>query len=140
MAEAHDGASGETAGKAVAQQQDHSAPAPAIAVVRTDRIPNPGFPPERLRVTDLDPKKEKQAERTISALFFLSIVGSVLAAATTQTYDLTLRPFGTGSWAAGERAFTVGLGHDLAAGHSLRVYIEPIAAGVDVPNLWLRVT
>ena len=57
MAEAHDGTSGETAGKAVAPQQDHSAPAPAVAVVRADRIPNPGFPPERLRVTDLDPKK-----------------------------------------------------------------------------------
>lgn len=79
MAEAHDGTSGETAGKAVAPQQDHSAPTPAVAVVRADRIPNPGFPPERLRVTDLDPKKEKQAERTISALFFLSIIGSVLA-------------------------------------------------------------
>jgi ubiquinol-cytochrome c reductase iron-sulfur subunit len=79
LAEEHGATSGETAGKAVAQQQDHTAPAPAIAVVRTDRIPNPGFPPERLRVTDLDPKKEKQAERTISALFFLSIIGSVLA-------------------------------------------------------------
>ncbi len=79
MAEANDGTSGEAAGKAVAPQQDHSAPAPATAVVRADRIPNPGFPPERLRVTDLDPKKEKQAERTISTLFFLSIVGSVLA-------------------------------------------------------------
>jgi ubiquinol-cytochrome c reductase iron-sulfur subunit len=82
LAEAHDGTpNGETVGNAVAQQADHAAPAPAVAVVRTDRIPNPGFPPERLRVTDLDPKKEKQAERTISALFFLSIVGSVLAVA-----------------------------------------------------------
>ncbi|MDO9589859.1 MAG: Rieske 2Fe-2S domain-containing protein, partial [Microcella sp.] len=50
-----------------------------VAVVRADRISNPGFPPERLRVTDLDPKKAKQAERTISALFFLSVIGSVLA-------------------------------------------------------------
>lgn len=82
MAEAHDGVdSGETAGKAVAQQDDHSTPAPPVAVARLDRIENPGFPPERLRVTDLDPKKEKQAERAISALFFLSIVGSVLAVA-----------------------------------------------------------
>jgi len=47
--------------------------------VRADRIPNPGFPPERLRVTDLDPKKEKQAERTVSGLFLLSIVGSIIA-------------------------------------------------------------
>jgi ubiquinol-cytochrome c reductase iron-sulfur subunit len=81
MAEAHDSVSGETASKAVAQQDDHSAPAPAVAVVRVDRIPNPGFPPERLRVTDLDPKKEKQAERTISGLFFLSVIGSVFAVA-----------------------------------------------------------
>ncbi len=82
MAEAHDSAhGGETPGTAVAQQQDHSAPAPAVAVVRSDRFPNPGFPPERLRVTDLDPKKEKQAERTISALFFLSVIGSVFAVA-----------------------------------------------------------
>lgn len=82
MAQAHDGVdSGETAGTVVAQREDHSVPAPAVAVVRTDRVANPGFPPERLRVTDLDPKKEKQAERTVSALFFLSIVGSVLAVA-----------------------------------------------------------
>ena len=63
----------------VATVDDHAANAPATAVVRTDRVPNPGFPPERPRVTDLDPKKEKQAERTISALFLLSVVGSVLA-------------------------------------------------------------
>jgi ubiquinol-cytochrome c reductase iron-sulfur subunit len=79
MAEAHDGTNGDTAGKVVAQQEDHAVPAPAVAVVRADRLPNPGFPPERLRVTDLDPKKEKQAERTVSALFILSAVGSVLA-------------------------------------------------------------
>lgn len=81
MVEANDSASGETVSKALAQQEDHSAPAPAVAVVRTDRVENPGFPPERLRVTDLDPKKEKQAERTISALFFLSVIGSVFAVA-----------------------------------------------------------
>ncbi len=80
MADAHDGPdNGETAGTAVARQDDHSAPAPAVAVIRDDRIPNPGFPPERLRVTDLDPKKAKQAERTITILFFLSVIGSVFA-------------------------------------------------------------
>ena len=80
MADAHDGLdSGENAGRAVARQDDHNTPAPAVAVVRADRIPNPGFPPERLRVTDLDPKKARQAERTISLLFFLSVIGSVLA-------------------------------------------------------------
>jgi len=79
MAEAHDDTNGDTAGKVVAQQEDQLGLTPAVAVVRADRLPNPGFPPERLRVTDLDPKKEKQAERTISGLFILSAVGSVLA-------------------------------------------------------------
>lgn len=80
MADAHDGPDiGETAGTAVARQDDHSAPAPAVAVIRDDRVPNPGFPPERQRVTDLDPKKAKQAERTITILFFLSVIGSVFA-------------------------------------------------------------
>ena len=82
MADAHDGPdNGESTGSAVARQDDHTAAAPAVAVVRADRIPNPGFPPERLRVTDLDPKKARQAERTVSALFFLSVIGSVLAVA-----------------------------------------------------------
>jgi len=81
LAEADDGVNSEATSKALAAQDDHSAPVPAVAVVRADRIANPGFPPERLRVTDLDPKKEKQAERTIGALFFLSVVGSVLAVA-----------------------------------------------------------
>ena len=74
MAEVHDGAAGSEV-----EKHDSAAPTPATAVVRADRIPNPGFPPERLRVTDLDPKKEKQAERTVSGLFLLSIVGSIIA-------------------------------------------------------------
>ena len=74
MAEVHDGAAGSEV-----EKHETAAPAPATAVVRADRIPNPGFPPERLRVTDLDPKKEKQAERTASGLFLLSIVGSIIA-------------------------------------------------------------
>jgi ubiquinol-cytochrome c reductase iron-sulfur subunit len=41
---------------------------------------NPGLAPEHLRVTDLDPKEEKKAERLIALFFGLSIVGSVLAA------------------------------------------------------------
>lgn len=69
-----------------------------------------------------------------------TMLGSVLATATTQTYDLALRPYGTGSWIAGELAFTVGIGHDIAAGNSVRVFIESIGAGVAVPSMWLRVT
>ncbi|WP_213816457.1 ubiquinol-cytochrome c reductase iron-sulfur subunit [Glaciihabitans sp. dw_435] len=54
---------------------------PGTAVVRTDNIPNPGFPPHRERQTDLDPKKDKRAERQVTSLFYLSIVGSVFAVA-----------------------------------------------------------
>jgi len=54
--------------------------APAgTAVVAQDSIANPGFPPHRLRVTDLDPKADRRAERTVYTLFYLSIVGSVFA-------------------------------------------------------------
>ena len=76
MAEVQDGATG-----SAVQKHDDQAAAPATAVVRADRVPNPGFPPERPRVTDLDPKKAKTAERTVTALFFLSIIGSALAVA-----------------------------------------------------------
>ncbi|WP_341951997.1 Rieske 2Fe-2S domain-containing protein [Salinibacterium sp. TMP30] len=81
MADDHgDTASSTAAGTDVAQ---NSAPAHSAgtAVVATDEVPNPGFPPYRPRVTDLDPKVDKQQERRISALFFVSIVGSVLAVA-----------------------------------------------------------
>jgi ubiquinol-cytochrome c reductase iron-sulfur subunit len=81
MADDHGDTGGSTvAGKDVAQ---YGAPAHSAgtAVVVSDGVPNPGFPPHRPRVTDLDPKVEKQQERRISALFAISIVGSVLAVA-----------------------------------------------------------
>jgi len=52
-----------------------------IAVISEHPVENPGFPPERPRVTDLDPKQEKGQERRIVALFFVSIIGSVAAIA-----------------------------------------------------------
>jgi len=52
-----------------------------IAVVDDHAVENPGFPPERLRVTDLDPKAERAQERRIVWLFVVSIIGSVLAVA-----------------------------------------------------------
>jgi ubiquinol-cytochrome c reductase iron-sulfur subunit len=61
----------------VAPQEDFD---PGIAVVSTMSPQNPGLPPEHLRVTDLDPKEEKKAERLIALFFILSIVGSVFAA------------------------------------------------------------
>ncbi|GAA1209907.1 ubiquinol-cytochrome c reductase iron-sulfur subunit [Rhodoglobus aureus] len=81
MADDHGDTAGSiAAGKDVAQ---HSASAhdAGTAVVATDEVPNPGFPPYRPRVTDLDPKVDRQQERRVSALFFVSIIGSVLAVA-----------------------------------------------------------
>lgn len=81
MADDHGDTAGSiAAGKDVAQ---HSAPAhdAGTAVVATDALPNPGFPAHRPRVTDLDPKVDRQQERRVSALFVVSIIGSVLAVA-----------------------------------------------------------
>ena len=56
------------------------APASAgIASIDDTGLVNPGEPEHRLRVTDLDPKKERLAERRVSGFFFLSIIGSILA-------------------------------------------------------------
>lgn len=40
---------------------------------------NPGSPPDRIRATDLDPKKEKTAERRVGGLFLFSIAASIFA-------------------------------------------------------------
>jgi ubiquinol-cytochrome c reductase iron-sulfur subunit len=79
MADLNGGQSGgHTAGTAVEPSVPRTV-SPGTAVVPSDAIPNPGHEPHRLRVTDLDPKKEKSAERRVSALFLVSIVGSVAA-------------------------------------------------------------
>lgn len=43
-----------------------------------ERFENPGLPPHRLRMADIDRKAARRAERTVAFLFFLSMVGSVL--------------------------------------------------------------
>ena len=79
MADHNGGQSGSTdAGTAVETSVPRTV-SPGTAVVVSDGIPNPGHPPHRLRVTDIDPKKDKAASRAVSALFFLSLIGSVLA-------------------------------------------------------------
>ena len=57
--------------------EEHRAGDPGTAVVIRDAVENPGFPPHRPRVTDLDPRKVRRAERTVYTLFYLSIAGSV---------------------------------------------------------------
>jgi ubiquinol-cytochrome c reductase iron-sulfur subunit len=54
-------------------------PSPGTAVVPSDKVQNPGFPPYRPRVSDLDPVKERQNERRVAWLFWVSIIGSVFA-------------------------------------------------------------
>lgn len=66
-------------GAVVASSTSESSVALGTSVVAPDRFENPGFPAHRERVTDLDPKKMKRAERFVYALFYLSILGSVFA-------------------------------------------------------------
>jgi len=65
-------------GNALATQA-HGTEGAAIgtAVIAADAVQNPGFPPHRRRVTDVDEKKEKHAERTVYTLFYLSVAGSL---------------------------------------------------------------
>ena len=55
-------------------------PSTGIAVVdESASIENPGFPPFRPRISDVDPEKDRQNARRVSWLFLASIVGSVFA-------------------------------------------------------------
>lgn len=66
-------------GDAVVAAQGHGAVdvSAGTAVISSDAVQNPGLPPHRKRVTDLDPKREKRAERTVFTLFYISIAGSL---------------------------------------------------------------
>jgi len=78
MANDHDGTDSKAVGSTVEKYGDNL-PSAGTAVVVSDEIPNPGFEPYRARVADLDPKKERQQERRVSALFIVSIIGTVFA-------------------------------------------------------------
>jgi ubiquinol-cytochrome c reductase iron-sulfur subunit len=54
---------------------------PGSAIVTSDRVENPGFPPFRPRVSELDPKKDAANSRRVGLLFGLSMLGSVAAIA-----------------------------------------------------------
>lgn len=69
---------GSAPGSAV-EKREAPTPSAGTAVVRSDRVENPGFPPYRPRVSDLDPKKERQNERRVAWFFWASIVGTVFA-------------------------------------------------------------
>ncbi|MBK7624515.1 MAG: Rieske 2Fe-2S domain-containing protein [Kineosporiaceae bacterium] len=48
-------------------------------VATSERFDDPGLPPHRHRVTDIDPAAAKRAERQVAALFAISGIGTVLA-------------------------------------------------------------
>ena len=79
MADHNGGQTGSTDASTAVETSVPRTVSSGTAVVVSDGIPNPGHQPHRLRVTDLDPKKDKEAARRVSALFFLSLIGSVLA-------------------------------------------------------------
>jgi ubiquinol-cytochrome c reductase iron-sulfur subunit len=78
MAQHDNGGEDAAAGSAVEKSQPRQVSS-GTAVVPSDAIQNPGLPPHRLRVTDIDPEAEKAAARRVSTFFLLSIVGSVFA-------------------------------------------------------------
>lgn len=63
----------------VAAQGHASTEVVGTAVISPDAPQDPGLPPHRKRLTDLDSKKEKQAERAVYSLFYLSVAGSLAA-------------------------------------------------------------
>lgn len=66
--------------------------------------------------------------------------GAALYTGDTRTFDAALRPNSTGSWSGGALAISVGLGADIAAGHSLAVEWDTAthAATRLVPGGWFR--
>jgi ubiquinol-cytochrome c reductase iron-sulfur subunit len=53
------------------------APQAGTAVGPADRFPDPGVPEHKKRLTDTDPRAAKRAERTVTFLFVLSILGTI---------------------------------------------------------------
>jgi ubiquinol-cytochrome c reductase iron-sulfur subunit len=69
-----------TPGTAVERHEEPTMPVgTAVVLPDSEQIQNPGFPPYRPRVSDLDPKKARSNERRIALLFAASMVGSVFA-------------------------------------------------------------
>ena len=53
------------------------APEAGTAVGPAERFPDPGVPEHKHRLTDTDPSAAKRAERTVTILFVLSILGTI---------------------------------------------------------------
>ncbi|HEY9424600.1 MAG TPA: Rieske 2Fe-2S domain-containing protein [Microterricola sp.] len=66
----------------------HAEESAGLAVITRDALTDPGLPPHRARITDVDPKAEKRAQRTVYTLFYLSIVGSIWAVAAYMLFPM----------------------------------------------------
>jgi len=84
---AQDGNSGTDLAAADDHGRDRAADA-GTAVIQRDAVENPGFPPHRKRVTDVNPKRERSAARTVYTLFYLSIAGSIFAIAAYMVFPI----------------------------------------------------
>ncbi|MFW0155066.1 Rieske 2Fe-2S domain-containing protein [Rothia sp. P6271] len=58
--------------------QEHSSAVVTSHEESKEKFSDPGLPPHAPRLTDVDPKKAKAAERQVIALFIISMLGSVL--------------------------------------------------------------
>ncbi len=74
---ASEGSASEGSGaEGLGSAQAHEAPAGAGSV--QPRFPDPGLPPHRHRMTDIDPRAARRAERQVTTLFLLSVLGTLL--------------------------------------------------------------
>lgn len=78
MAEHEDNTSAADAGSSLEEAVPGESSS-GTAIVASDGFENPGLPPLHERVTDLNPKAERRAERRVGALFLVSMIGSVFA-------------------------------------------------------------
>jgi ubiquinol-cytochrome c reductase iron-sulfur subunit len=88
------GSAGGTTGTAI-QVSHGSDNTPGTGVVPSDPVINPGFPPHNPRQTNLDPKKDARAERQVTILFYLSIIGSIFAVAAYIAFPIKTGDFGS---------------------------------------------
>lgn len=65
--------------KDTSSEIQHSPSEVGTAVISADAVKNPGLPPHRLRLTDVDPKAAKRASRQVGIIFLLSMLGSIFA-------------------------------------------------------------
>ena len=116
-----------TASGSAVERREIPVDAPGTAVVTTDAIQNPGFPPHRPRVSDVDPKKERANERRVAWWFWASIVGSVFAVVAYFVFPIDAEVPGsvrTNNWLLGLGIALALLGIGFGAVHWSRSIME----------------